>query len=278
MKNVLVPTDFSQNSWNALTYALTFFDAVPCNFFILHVADLREAPIDAFSFVLTATENRTPAKEQLQELLERLKSSCDNELHHFFPLLTYGNLVDALRRKVEENKIDLIAMGTKGATGLKKLVIGSNTGDVITKVKCNTLVIPENSPKERPKEIAFPTDYTLFYSHAILTAISEMILLNKANLGVMNVTLVGEELHNIQSENKTYLQDYLEEVFPKSHRFHTVSNKKVISAIQQFTENHQLDMIIMVAKNLNFLQQLLFDSTIEKLSFHASVPFLVLHE
>jgi hypothetical protein len=37
-------------------------------------------------------------------------------------------------------------------------------------------------------------------------------------------------------------------------------------------------MLVMVAKNLNFLQQLLFDTTIEKLSFHSRVPLLVLHE
>jgi hypothetical protein len=75
-----------------------------------------------------------------------------------------------------------------------------------------------------------------------------------------------------------YLQEYLEELYEKSHSFHNLEYDKVKSAIEQFVVREKIDMVIMVAKNLNFLQQLLFDTTIKKISFQTKVPLLVLHE
>ena len=53
-----------------------------------------------------------------------------------------------------------------------EVIIGSNTGDLITKVKCPVLIIPENAVFKIPQEIAFPTDYNIFYEPTILKNIS----------------------------------------------------------------------------------------------------------
>jgi hypothetical protein len=74
------------------------------------------------------------------------------------------------------------------------------------------------------------------------------------------------------------LQDYLQELFGTSHSFHTLKDQNVKTAIEAFAKTGNIDMLVMVAKNLNFLQQLLFDTTIEKLSFNTTIPLLVLHE
>ncbi|NNE78446.1 MAG: universal stress protein, partial [Pricia sp.] len=78
--------------------------------------------------------------------------------------------------------------------------------------------------------------------------------------------------------NKAYLQDYLEETFHIAHSFQSINEKDIRSAIENFVSNDKADMVIMVAKNLNFLQKIFFDTTIEKLSFHTTVPMLILHE
>ena len=70
----------------------------------------------------------------------------------------------------------------------------------------------------------------------------------------------------------------MKETFPESHSFHTITNKKVKSAIQCFVESREIDMMFMVAKNLNFIQQILFDSIVEQISFHTKIPFYVIHE
>ena len=75
-----------------------------------------------------------------------------------------------------------------------------------------------------------------------------------------------------------YLQEYLEELYENSHSIHNLKHERAKSAIEQFVVRENIDMVMMVAKNLNFLQQLLFDTTIKKISFQTKVPLLVLHE
>ncbi len=278
MKNVLIPTDFSANSWNALQYAERLFENEACNFYILHIGDLTESAVNSNSFTFPSEKISPSIKEKLNLLFKRIEGLPINEKHHFIALQEYGNFIDIIRKTIGVKKVDLIVMGTKGASGIKASVVGSNTGDVITKVLCNVLVIPENAPITRPKKIAFPTDYNLFYTFPVLQTLTEMLRISKAYVHVLNISKSKSSLTNPQEINKAYLQDYLGETFPTSHSFHSITDKNIKSAILNFVANNHIEMLTMVAKNLNFFQQLLFDTAIEKLSFHTTVPLLVLHE
>jgi nucleotide-binding universal stress UspA family protein len=280
MKNILVPTDFSQNSEIALEYAQFLFSSFECNFFLLHVDSYLNVQGESFVPIQKTKkpDYTKPAKELLQELLDRTKTKTTNKKHSFHAIYEYGFFIESVKKQLDEKEIDLIAMGTKGVSGLREKVVGSSAGDVITKVQHNTLVIPNNVVMATPKEIAFPTDFNIFYSHNILNAITELLDLSGANLRIMHVTTNGFGLSVDQQSNKSYLQDFMEETRPNGHSFHSVTNKKVKSAIQCFVESRDADMIVMVAKNLNFIQQVLFDSIVEKISFHTKIPFYVIHD
>lgn len=280
MKNILVPTDFSQNSRKALEYVQLLFNAYPCNFYLLHVDSFLNVQSESFVPLkkIEGSGKDRSAKELLQRLLNQTKENGNNTNHSFYAIYENGFFVESVKKQLADRKIDLIAMGTKGVSGIREKIVGSSAGDVITKVQHNTLVIPNNVALSKPGEIAFPTDFNIFYSHNILNAITEILQLSEANLRIMHVTNNGLELSAEQESNKAYLLDFMEETYPNGHSFHTVTNKKVKSAIQCFVESRDADMIIMVAKNLNFIQQILFDSIVEKISFHTKIPFYVIHD
>jgi hypothetical protein len=102
--------------------------------------------------------------------------------------------------------------------------------------------------------------------------------LTQADLSVLNVARPHSYLSPSQENNREFLFDYLQESFPNQSTFHSVAGKNINQAIQDFIILKNVGMLVMAAKNLNFLQQLFFDTTIEKLSFHSRVPLLVLHE
>lgn len=261
-----------------MEYAVRFFKNESCTFYILHVGDLNESAVIGNSFALPREKTSPSINEKLNTVFESIKKGPVNKDHHFIALQEYGNFIDIMRKTVKDKHIDLIVMGTKGASGLKASVVGSNTGDVITKVLCNVLVIPENAPSIIPNKISFPTDYNLFYTHSILEGLNEILHISKADLHVLNVAQEEREPTAAQKRNKTYLQDYLSETFPESHSFHNISHRHIRTGILHFAAENKIDMLAMVAKNLNFLQQLLFDTTIEKVSFHTQIPLWVLHE
>lgn len=276
MKNILVPMDFSENSIRALKYAQLLFSSLECNFYLLYVGTFLDAKEDAEPFQETGESENT--KKQLAALVKKVRKQSTEANHFFFPLHEYGFFISTIKKHIEEQNIDLIVMGTKGASGIKEKVIGSNAGDVITKVQCKTLVVPIKVELSKPKEIAFPTDFNIFYSMKILRPMEEMVKLGEAQLRIMNALKEGDELNEEQEKNKEYLLDFMEEAFPEAYSFHTVTNQKVKAAIQCFVESRDIDMMFMVAKNLNFIQQILFDSIVEQISFHTKVPFYVIHE
>ena len=278
--NVLLPTDFSENAWNAIRYAIDFFEFKDCNFYILHINRIEGMVAGVDSYMPTAEvieELYTkPTKKKLRQLLKDINENYKpNNKHRFYTLADNYFFIESIRKHVQEKKIDLIVMGTKGASGLKEYIIGSNTGDVITKVKCTTLVVPEYAKYKALKEMAFPSDFNLSYDINILKPLTDILSDTKSNLRIIHIQNKVVTLNSEQHNNKELLHDYFEEFRPS---FHFLTNKKVEDAIQCFVESRDIDMIVMVAKNLNYFQNILFHTKVEKITYHTDIPFLVIHE
>lgn len=279
MKSVLLPTDFSENSWNAIKYALAFLKNEECVFYLLYVNTVSQNIINDSAYI--ASENVIediyikPSKIKLLAMLKRISKISNNSLHKFYTIVDYGFFIDSIRKQIHEKQIDLIVMGTKGASGLKKIIIGSRAGDVVVKVKCTTLIVPENSKYQKIDEVAFPTDFSSFNNFNTLNPLLKVIKRDDAKLSFLHINKKKSPLNSDQKKNKALLEDFFMDY---NHEFFFLSHTKLEDAIQCFTESRGIDMIAMVAKNLNFFQQILFHTRVENITYHADIPFLVLHE
>ncbi|MGS2740197.1 universal stress protein [Sinomicrobium sp. M5D2P17] len=280
MKSILIPTDFSENSWNAVKYALFLFKENRYNFYLLHVTQPHvyatgDVPLVTFSQDIDQIL-QTETRKELEKTLARIEKEYGYPNHSFELLSEYGFFIDVMRKVIKEKDIDLIVMGTKGASGLKEVTVGSNTGDVITKVKCPVLAVPEDVVFCPPREIVFPTDYTSQYSVKVLDTLAFLAGIFQSTIHVLQVVKDEKEtLNDEQKKNRELLKDYL---LDKKHSFHQLTNKNLSEAIQCFTESRNIDWIAMMAKKLHFFQQILFRPTVVKISYHTRIPFLVLHE
>ena len=278
MTNVLIPTDFSENAWNAIQYGLQFFKTEPTNFYLLHVS-LSERQESGDKTVVNGIvfdmKDAPGINDKLLVIKKKIERSFSNTNHRFYALQEHSFFIEGIKRSVTEKRIDFILMGTKGASGLKEVTIGSRTGEVITRVKCPTLVIPEKARYVIPKEIVFPTDFNSYYKNKILLTLAEIMAINESALRVFHVTRKKQELSNSQLENKNFLEDFLDD---KPNSFHFQVNQNIEDALSEFIEKNNINMIAMVAKNINFFQRLLFKPSIAKISYHTDTPFLVLHE
>lgn len=280
MKSILLPTDFSENSWNAIQYALSFFENSICHFFILHVNRLGNIASVDTSYITTPETiedvQTKLAKKKLRELLKRISRELPhNKKHKFYTITDYNFFIESIRNHVQEKNIDMIVIGTKGASGLKKFIVGSNTGDIITKVPCTTLVVPENAKFKSIKEIAFPTDLSILYHIQTLQPISEILETFPSFLRILHIIKKEKDLNTDQVKYKELLEDYF---FNNNYSFHFLTNDNIEDAVQCFVQSRDIDMIAMVAKNLNYFQRILFSPTVKEISYHTDVPFLVLHE
>jgi len=279
MTNILVPTDFSENSWNAIAFALAFFKNFKCNFYLAHIIQ-KDTPVsdtsrDAGNNSGMDKLSLDDTKEKLNQLLENIEKSTLKGNHRFFVLAEQGDFIESIRKQVLEKNIDMIVMGTKGASLLKTLQVGRNTSDVITKVKCTALVVPDKAAFKNLEEIAFPTDYNLYYPTAILETISEIANRLKSTVKIIYLAKTNEKLVIDQQQNKELLKDYFH---GEKHSFHTLTNKNIEVSVQNFIEENNIGLIAMAAKNIHFFKQLFFNTGSKNCAYHTQVPFLVLHE
>ncbi|MGB7784661.1 MAG: universal stress protein [Salinimicrobium sp.] len=268
MMNILLPTDFSENSRNAAAYALQFFKDTPCNFYLLHVL-----PVPADQMVTSYMSCSPEVKNKFDKLLDWLESIKKNPEHSFHTCFKATYLIDAVREKVQEKNIDLILMGTKGKTNDKGAVIGKHTSDVMMKVRCPVLAISENAIFKEHKNILFPTDYKIHYGSKMLRTLLNLTSLSKANVKILEIFNSETEPSAEQAENREFLQDSF---LPKTPVLQTYYASKEPNPVKIFMANRNVDMIVLAAKNLNLCQKFLHNDQ-NDIPFINQLPLLVLH-
>lgn len=262
--NILLPTDFSENSRNAAAYALQFFKEVACTFHLLHVLPIAE----------NNSLTEVAAQEKFEELLVWLQTIKQHPQHEFKMDLKSDYFIEAIRKQVLEKNIDLIMMGTKGYSNHKTTLMGKNTSDVMMKVKCPVMAISENALFRKPREILFPTDYNIRYSGKMLEVLHQLLFLSKASVKILELFNSGAEPSEAQLDNRLFLQNSFGQT-PTS--FQTFYLSKTTNYRNLFSSNRNVDMIVMVAKNLNICQKLLHAPNNDQIPFINRLPLLMLH-
>src|SRR5690554_1118572 len=210
MKHVLLPTDFSENSWNAIQYAMNLYKNETCTFHLLHT---YTPIIYNVEYVMGYPAQfgmgdaiRDTSQKNLDELVEKItKSLAFNPLHKFVTLARFDTLVSGIKEFISENTTDLIIMGTKGATGAKEVLFGSNTVQVFKDIKCPVLAIPSGFEYETPFEILFPTDLLVNYNSFQIGVLKDLAILHNSRINAMHVSS-GDDLTFKQINNQLHLE------------------------------------------------------------------------
>ncbi|MBR9915446.1 MAG: universal stress protein [Algicola sp.] len=276
MKNVLLPTDFSGNSINAIHYALACFKDVPCEFFVLHVQKTSGFISDDL-MAMQASESVyeslvSTAKEKIEALISNLKSIGNKDLHSFKSKVDYDNFIDAINQVVEMASIDMIVMGTQGESKLEKKLFGSNTIRVIQRVNCPIIAVPDNHEFRSLKTIGFSSNYESTYHPKDLEVLVQMAKLFNSAVYVIHVTNV-HGLTKEQEKNKALLDTYLREI---NHSFVELESDDVPEAIGSYITEQLMDLLAMTGKKHSFLERLFVRHTVEDFAFNLNVPLLVM--
>ena len=275
MKKILLPTDFSDNSWNAISYALHLFENENCTFYILNtytpvIYHIEYVLVNPAQFGM-GDPIRENALRCLDILSQKIKDNFNNPKHKFESIAAFNTLIPEIREIVKDKNIDMVVMGTKGATGAKEVLFGSNTVHVFKTVDCPILAIPDNFHFEAPLEILFPTDYEVDYSDDQLMHLIALATFYHARINVMHV-YHGKELSLKQEQRKQKLEVYLK---PVAHLFHKINNENIPEAISNFQTKSNINFLVMINNKHSFFENLFFRPTINQIGFHLNIPFLV---
>ena len=276
MRQILIPTDFSENAMNAIKYALELFKYERSEFYFMHAYedevynDKALSTRDTFEGVLRVVSKKS--QNRLEDLLKIVKEISPNPRHNYNIISAYNSLVDEADIIVDGKNIDVIVMGTRGETNDKKLTFGSHTLQVLKYVQCPVLSIPENFKYAQPKHILFPTNYLIPYKRRDLKLLCEMAIPFRAKIDMLYVTNC-DKLSMRQEDNMQFIKDAL---CNNDTSFSIVNNKNFIEAINNYITDNNIDMLVMVNTRHSYLENILFQSAIDILSLNIQIPLLAL--
>ncbi|MCM4173298.1 universal stress protein [Arenibacter sp. TNZ] len=276
MIKILLPTDFSDNARNAIDYTLNYFKDEKCLFYILHTFTPTFYRVDYMMGgpVNSAIPDKDVelAQEGLEKTLTDIKNNYPNKNHQFKTLSSFNILTDEIQEVTGREGIDLIAMGTQGATGAKEIFLGTRTVHVIRKASIPVLAIPCGYTFKAIHTIVFPTDYGTPYNMQVLGFIANMSKLLKAKLIVLNVK-DDFVLNEHQQANKKALDVFLK---PVNHCFEQVKGEIMPNALHLYVEKHRVGLLAIMNRKHSFLERLITRSTVDAIGYHSRIPFLVI--
>ncbi|MEO0527870.1 MAG: universal stress protein [Bacteroidota bacterium] len=278
-KRILLPTDFSKNALNAIRYALELYRNQQCVFYFLNVYQVDSYTIDSMMVPEPGEERYEMAKraseEGMDKLMDILKLHNDDPKHTYHTISTFNTLLYGISTTIAKKDIDLVVMGTKGATGAKAVLLGTNTVDVMQHItESPVLAIPEEYRFSPPKEIVFPTDYKSSFKRRELNDLIEISKLHHTAIRVLHIE-EDVKLNKEQENNKEVLEGILE---GQNYSNHRLTDVKTYTGIHTFIQSRESDMIAFVNKKHGFLKSILSKSLVKEIGYDANIPILVLND
>ncbi len=278
MKNIILPTDFSDNSWNAVFFALKLFKNLTCRFFVLNTYNPNQKNIiGARTYVRTGMiidALSESSKDGLVKMEDYLKENHKNPLHAFEFVSLKGDLAIALKDYQKQKDIDYIIMGTLGATGAKEVFMGTNSVRVLKSIRnCPILLVPQAYNLQQLECIVFPTDFSRFYDKYELSPLIELAKLTNAKCKILYLTQEFDK-NEIQQQNQKRLQNRLGEL---DIEFHDVEfSSKLAKSINEFAMKEKADLIAIIHYQHTFFEKLTREPIVKRVAFHSQVPLLIL--
>lgn len=269
---ILLLTDFSLPSRNAISYGVNMFRHADATFILLNIYLEPGGSADALSSVADVMEKQS--KGSLHREHEWLKEKFRDDLSIETRSL-YGALPELVNQIAESEAIDFVVMGTTGAGKSQKEFMGSNTKAVIRKIKAPILAIPEGVTFTPPVRIAFAADYAALKDKYLLQPLATIASQYESALMVINIRPKKVQASEEQIMENIKLNSILADI---PHKFYINENDNVVAGINDFVHENEADMLVMIARQHNVFEQMMKKSVSHEYTRIADRPVLILHE
>jgi nucleotide-binding universal stress UspA family protein len=278
MKTILVPVDFSDNSKNAMDYAIMLANKLNMKLLILHAFNAPVAELVSSSYKTETNNKIETTQREVENELRIWREVVNNSEKNIdcSTLFIKGDLIDEIAQVIREHAIDLIVMGTKGASGLKKIFIGSNTERIIEKVSCPVIAVPAEYQFDGIRKIIFATDYhdsdivSIGFVAQLATLFdSELIIVHKA-----------DREFKVEFE-EDLLDDFVNQVEKSVKydkiKFHLLKSNGVHHSLDEFINEQKADLLAISTKGGISINPIFNRSLTRKFADHIQIPLLAFH-
>ena len=274
MRNILCPVDFSANSVNAVKYASELNKKLKAKLILLHAYETPVLYADA-AFLpdqFDADHMLDAAKKKLKDFHKKIFGSGGKDVEM---ILQQGLASSRIVEIATEKRSELIVMGVTGTDAGERMLMGSNATRVIKDAPCMVLLVPHRAKLDGLKKIVYATDF----SKDNLAHAKEIIPVSKkfdSEILFLHVEPTSVAYNEAAVKRVT---DQIKKLIPYPKKSgYICSDDSVTDGIDYFLKHHKADCLAIFKRHRNILQEFYRPSISKKVSLHASVPLLVIHE
>ncbi|MFN4122372.1 MAG: universal stress protein [Flavobacteriales bacterium] len=283
MNCILVPTDFSETANKAVRFAIQLAKKQNSKLVFVHQISILEVTTNtAFTGIYVPVPERQmeAAADELKKNVRKIFTSMKLKMSDFNTeciLLTGVGTVELVLEAAKKNKADLIVMGTHGASGFKKLIIGSNAAKVVEQSKIPVITIPSSfSTRKSIKKIGYATDHS-----QIEKDLKQLIPIANALDASIEIFYIGPNFPESAKARNFKPAEDLKKIGDKLG-FNKLSYVEIatrfendfFAGVDTYQRKHKPDMLYMVTKPRTFLDKLLDPSKSKEVAYHTSIPLI----
>lgn len=273
VRRLLIPTDFSQNAMHAVRYGVQFGSVLKSRITLFHTTHVPILVSAEVAMAASMIDNKMEA----QVRLEAIKKSMMEEYHYenIDVLVSSGFAVEEIIGLSRKESMDMIVMGTKGASGLSGILLGSNTAEVIEKCSCPVLAVPSETWFKKPGKIVFATNYA-DNDFQTLYLLAEMFKPFNPEIIVLHVEINGD--HKTENRMLEWFKGQVLTNIPYDNfSFQLTKGADVEHTVNNFILENDIELLSVSNRKRNFFDKLTSRSLSKKLAYHTNMPLLAFH-
>lgn len=274
MVNILVPTDFSDLSKVALDFAVKVANKLDGTVTLLHVVTLIQPTRASMRLRLEMVEEEiiSCAKEDMRTLVAEVSGKLTTTHPIQWSVVQGSSFDSTVKKEAKRLRSGLIVMGTRGANGLKRVVLGSNTVSVLESSHIPVLVVPELAEFGSFSDLVFATD--LRHLEDELQLMLPYIRIFDSNISIFHVVPGQDGVKEAigQIEKAIAGMDY------KKFSIHVEVAKDIDEAMEVYLKQNRCDLLTTFTREHSFYERLFDRSLTRKLAFHSKTPLLAFRQ
>lgn len=264
---ILVPLDFSENSIKALEAAISLSKETETTILLVNVIELT------YDFASQAEIALTSLHRDGEAEMEKIIKGYENKKIPMQYVVLEGTAAISIARIAEEEQVDLIVMGTQGASGIKKTLIGTVTVNLVKESVCPVLVIPALTKVSEIKKLTLALEFA-DHEEGFLDWVANLAKDWKLDLEILHIQSTKgfkEKLQVLGSEL------YFSEKLPNMNvEIKTSFDDDPSHGLQRFVASEK-DMILgMCHKHRTLWEQISKKSHSIEMAYHTHIPLLVM--
>lgn len=275
MKTIIIPTDFSPTATNAMHYGIDMAKSIQASILLLHVYQVPVSYTDTPIVLVSVEELKKEAEQKLEKLHKEVEHLTSGSIK-IYTEARLGNIADEIENLCEKVKPFAVVMGSKGSTGIEKILFGSTTLTAIRHLTWPVICVPPGKAFGNGiKKIGFACDFRNIVEITPADAIKTFVKEFGAELHVLNVDYHNKQFKPETPEQSALLHTMLEEVNPL---YDFIENKDIEDGLNEFAEKNNLDLLITIPKKHKLLDGLFKPSSTKQLVVQSHIPVMCIHE